>query len=84
MGNNIIIRPYKIAIEYKKNSSGSIVKQGIGQCIMHTLGGEFDFVYCLIHDENNDKKILKSIDNENERRILKKLWDDYNVYMKFL
>ena len=80
----IIIRPYKIAIEYKKNSSGSIVKHGIGQCMMHTLGGEFDFVYCLIHDENKDKKILKSSSNEKERIIINKLWERYNVCMKFL
>ena len=50
-----------IAIEYKKNGSGSIVKQGLGQCLMHTLGGEFDFVYCLIHDESQNKKFVKSI-----------------------
>ena len=47
-----------IAIEYKKSGSGSIVKQGLGQCLMHTLGGEFDFVYCLIHDESQNKKIV--------------------------
>ena len=80
----IIIRPYKIAIEYKKNSSGSIVKYGIGQCMMHTIGGEFDFVYCLIHDENKDKKILKSASNPKESIIIDKLWDRYNVCMKFL
>ena len=80
----IITRPYKIAIEYKKSSSGSIVKQGIGQCIMHTLGGEFDFVYCLIHDENNDKKIVNSIRNKNEKKILGMIRESYNVYMNFL
>ena len=51
-----------IAIEYKKSGSGSIVKQGLGQCLMHTLGG-FDFDYCLIHDESQNKKIVKSIKN---------------------
>ena len=62
----IITNPYKIAIEYKKSGSGSIVKQGLGQCLMHTLGGEIDFVYCLIHDESQYKKIVKSIKNEKK------------------
>ena len=73
-----------VAIEYKKSGSGSIVKHGIGQCMMHTLGGEFDFVYCLIHDESDSKKIVKSTNNEKEKRIIQKIWDDYNVFMKFL
>ena len=43
---------------------------------MHTLGGEFDFVYCLIHDESQKKKIVKSIKNEkkyNHPKILERL-----------
>ena len=51
---------------------------------MHTLGGEFDFVYCLIHDESQNKKIVISTKNEKENMIIQKFWDDYNVYMKFL
>ena len=56
----------------------------IGQCIMHTLCDEFEFVYCLFQDENKKKKILESTNNENEGMILEKLWDDYNVCMKFI
>jgi len=80
----IITNPYKIAIEYKKSGSGSIVKHGIGQSIMHTMGGEFDFVYCLIHDESQNKKILKSTKNEKEKIITQKIMEDYNVFMKFI
>ena len=80
----IIFKPHKIAIEYKKSSNGSVVKQTIGQCIMHTLCDEFEFVYCLFQDENKKKKILESTNNENEGMILEKLWDDYNVCMKFI
>jgi len=80
----IIFKPCKIAIEYKKSSNGSVVKQAIGQSIMHTLCDEFEFVYCLFQDENKKKKILESVKNENEGMILKKLWDDYNVWMEFL
>ena len=68
-----------IAIEYKKSGSGSIVKQGLGQCLIHTLGGEFDFVDCLIHDESQNKKIVKSIKNEKGNIIIQKYWKDYNV-----
>ena len=80
----ISFKPHKIAIEYKKSSNGSVVKQTIGQCIMHTLCDEFEFVYCLFQDENKKKKILESTNNENEGMILEKLWDDYNVCMKFI
>ncbi len=51
----IITDPYLIAIEYKQNENGSTVKQGIGQSIMHTLTGDFDYVYYLFHDQNGDK-----------------------------
>jgi len=80
----IISYPYKIAIEYKKSKSGSVVKQGIGQSIMHTIGGEFDFVYCLIKDESPDKKIIESINNEKEKRIIKNIWKDFNVFIRFI
>ena len=51
---------------------------------MHTMGGEFDFVYCLIHDESQNKKMLKSIINEKEKIIIQKIKEDYNVFMKFI
>ena len=80
----IITNPYKIAIEYKKSETGSIVKQGIGQSVMHTLGGEFDFVYCLIHDESQEKNILNSSNNDKEKMMINKIWEDYNIWIKFL
>ena len=52
----IITEPYLIAIEYKKSPSGSTVKHGIGQSIMHTLCEEFDYVYFLFHDESDDRR----------------------------
>ena len=65
----IITEPYKIAIEYKKSKNGSIVKEGIGQSLIHTKGGEFDFVYCLIQDESKSKKIVESQKNKKENKI---------------
>ena len=78
----IIKKPYLIAVEYKKASSGSTVKQAIGQSLMHTLSGEFEFVYVLFHDENSDKKIKKSITDDIEKDILKTMQRDFNVFIK--
>ncbi len=80
----IIKKPYLIAIEYKQGSTGSLVKQAIGQSLMHTMSGDFDYVYVLFHDENKDKRIEKSIENKTESFVMKKIWSDYNVYLKFI
>ncbi len=80
----IIQEPYLIAIEYKKASSGSVIKQGIGQSIIHTLCGEFGFVYLLFHDENKDKRIKNSINNEAESYILNKMKTDFNVFIEIV
>jgi len=80
----IITEPYLMAIEYKQGSSGSIIKHGIGQSIMHTLCEEFHYVYFLFHDENKDKKIDKSINNQRESFIINKMWNDFNVLIKFI
>ena len=80
----IITSPYLIAIEYKQSQSGSTVKQGIGQSIMHTLCEEFHYVYYLFHDENKDKRIEKSIEDDRESFIIDKMWDNFNVLIKFV
>lgn len=80
----IITEPYLVAIEYKQSQSGSLVKQGIGQSIMHTLTDEFHYVYYLFHDESPDGRIEKSIKNKKEKDILSKMWDDYNIFVRFV
>ena len=80
----IITDPYLIAVEYKQGSSGSLVKRAIGQAIMHTLTEDFDYVYVLFHDENSDKRIEASIMNDTESMIIKKIWNDFNVLLKFV
>ena len=80
----IITEPYLIAIEYKQSNSGSTIKQGIGQSIMHTLCDEFDYVYFLFHDENKDKKIENSKTSQREAFIIDKMWDDFNLMIKFV
>jgi len=80
----IITDPYLVAIEYKQSSTGSTVKQGIGQSIMHTLSEDFHYVYYLFHDESKDKRIEKSIKNEVESFVIDKMWKDFNVLIKFV
>jgi hypothetical protein len=80
----IITEPYLIAIEYKQSKSGSTVKHGIGQSIMHTLCEEFHYVYYLFHDETEDKRIEKSKTNDRELFIIDKMWNDFNVLIKFV
>lgn len=80
----IIEEPYLLAIEYKQSTSGSLVKQAIGQAVMHTMSGDFDFVYVLFHDQNRDKKIEKSTERESERKIIEKIRQDFNVFLKFV
>ena len=51
---------------------------------MHTFSEDFDYVYVLFHDENKDKKIEKSITNPSEKKIIEKIWKDFNVLLKFI
>lgn len=80
----IITYPYLIAIEHKQGKTGSLVKQAIGQSMMHTLSGDFDYVYVLFHDENQDKRIEKSLNKDKEKFISKKVSTDFNVFLKFV
>jgi hypothetical protein len=82
----IIKEPYLVAIEYKKSASGGLIKQGIGQSIMHTLSGDFDFVYFLFHDQNKDKRIEKSVKKKKgkEKRIVDLMWNTFNVRIKVI
>ncbi|PLX71321.1 MAG: hypothetical protein C0602_01565 [Denitrovibrio sp.] len=80
----IITTPYLIAIEYKQSETGSTIKHGIGQSIMHTLTEEFHFVYFLFHDQSKDKRIEKSLNNYREKCIVDKMWNDFNLMIKFV
>lgn len=80
----IITDPYLIALEYKQSESGSVVKHGIGQSIMHTLCEDFHFVYFLFHDQTSDKRIERSIEEPIESFVIDKMWQDFNVYIKFV
>ena len=80
----IITAPYLIAIEYKKSPNASLVKQLIGQSIVHTLSGEFDFVYCLFHDESRGKKIKNSINGDAEAAVIATMRNEFNLYLRIV
>ena len=80
----IIQQPYLLAIEYKKSANGSLVKQALGQSMMHTLSGEYDFSLILFHDENSDKKILMSAKHPPQTQIIQKAEKELNIFIKFL
>ncbi len=79
----IITEPYLVAVEYKQDSNGSTVKQGIGQSLMHTLGGDFDFVYYLFHDQSKNKRIEASIKDKSEKLVIERMWSEFNVMIRF-
>ncbi len=80
----IVKEPYKIAIEYKQSNSGALIKRGIGQCLIHTLSGDFDFVLFIFKDQNRDSKIAKCQSLDKEKMIIDKVWRDFNVVVKIL
>ena len=80
----IVTLPYLVAIEYKQSPNGSTVKQGIGQSIMHTLSEDFHYVYYLFHDESKDKRIERSIGDNIEKLVLDRMWQDFNVFIRFV
>ena len=80
----IIQEPYSVAVEYKQSPNGSTVKHGIGQSIMHTLCGDFDFVYYLFHDESKDKCVERSKTRPIEKATIARMWQEFNVRIRFI
>ena len=79
----VIHSPYLLAIEYKLSESGSLVKEGVGQCMMHTLGGEYDFSLLVFHDKNRNKSICQASSKKQEKSVLKK-FEEFNVFSCFI
>ena len=79
----IITSPYIIAVEYKKGNTAALVKQVIGQSLMHTMSGQFDYSYVLFQDENADKRIKSSQSNGIETEVLGTLKNNFNIFTYF-
>ena len=52
--------------------------------MMHTLCEEFHYVYFLFHDQSKNKRIERSQEDERETIILKKMWSEFNVMVRFV
>ena len=52
--------------------------------MMHTMCEDFDFVYYLFHDQSKDKRVEGAAKLDSEQGVLKKIWSDYNVIIKFV
>jgi hypothetical protein len=75
----VIRQPYSIAIEYKQSSSGSLIKQAIGQSFVHILNEEYGFVYILFNDQTKDESIKESLNNPKEKSVCEALWNNFNI-----
>ena len=67
----------RIAIEIKLGSSGSALREGIGQAIVYSASDQFDFTVFLFVDTSRDKKIVAAQDQH--RDFIDSLWENYNV-----
>ena len=68
----------RIAIEIKRGETGDAIRDGVGQSIVYTACG-FDFSILLFIDISKEGKILNSINGDNEREFITKLWENNNV-----
>ena len=80
----VIQQPYSIAIEYKQSEYGSLIKQAIGQSMVHILNQEYDFVYILFNDQTKGKMIKKSLKKSKEQAVCKSLWENFNIKLHII
>ena len=66
-----------IAVEIKRGSTGSSIREGIGQSIVYSQ--MYDFVVYLYIDTSKNKVILNSMNDKTESNVVKSLWTQSNV-----
>lgn len=69
----------RVAVEIKLAGVGSQVREGIGQSLVYTASGQFDFVIYILVDVTPDKKLKASTKAPREAIFIKRLWDSHNV-----
>ena len=67
----------KIAVEIKKVDKGCSIREGIGQSIVYSR--RYDFTILVLIDCTKNKKIAKSLKNDDEMSIVEDLWGHFNV-----
>lgn len=70
----------KVAIEFKRGSSGSSLREGFGQSLIYSTA--YDFVIYMFIDTSDEKKIANGSTALAEQSFLKNLWNNFNI--KFL
>ena len=66
-----------IAIEIKRGSKGSSLRESIGQSQVYS--NLYDFTISLFIDTSKDKRILNASTSNEEKKFIKKLWAKNNV-----
>lgn len=67
----------KIAIEFKRGSSGSGLREGFGQSIIYSTA--YDFVIYMFIDTSDEGKIRNGATAVTEQKFLDNLWNNFNV-----
>lgn len=74
---SIEIGGVKVAIEFKKGSRGSALREGFGQSLIYST--VFDFVIYMFIDTSDDRKIANGATAVTEQNFLDNIWDNFNV-----
>lgn len=68
----------RIGVEIKRGDDGSSIREGLGQSLVYST--EYDFVVYLFIDISSDKKIGRSYNGQEEKQMVKSLWENYNIW----
>ena len=71
------MKDYSIAIEIKRGTNGSSIREGIGQSIVYS--NCYDYVVYLFIDTSYSKQILNSLGGKKESCIIDELWKNHNI-----
>jgi len=66
-----------VAIKFKKGSTGSSVREGLGQSLIYS--NNYDFTIYLYIDVSKDKRIKKAVELTAENSFRNELWKRYNI-----
>ncbi len=73
------IEGMQIALEVERGEDGKSVRDGLGQSLVYST--DYDFVIYLLIDVTKEEKILKSLENIKEQRLIGSLWENHNVLL---
>lgn len=71
------INGVKIAVEFKKGSRGSALREGFGQAMIYSTA--YDFVLYMFIDTSEEGKIKNGSTAITEHMFLNNIWDNFNI-----